>query len=117
MRKVNVGRVAEALLTIDLFYEEGPRGDFPPTVRNISIEQVTSSASPRVMYVRGFPGATIDGIKFADCTFKGIQTAEVLDGAGTVTLRNVTIEPANKSRALNSPPPPDPTPAPAPTPP
>jgi unsaturated rhamnogalacturonyl hydrolase len=115
MRKVKVGRVAEAVLTIDLLYEEGSKGDFPPTVRNISIEQVTSSASPRVMYVRGFPGATIDGIKFTDCTFKGIQTAEVLGGADTVTLRNVTIEPAKKFRALNSPPLPDPTPAPAPT--
>ncbi len=73
MRNVEVGRVAEAVLTIDLLYEEGPRGDFPPTVRNISIEQVTSSASPRVMYVRGFPGATIDDIKFTDCTFKGID--------------------------------------------
>ena len=102
MRKVKVGRVAEAVLTIDLLYEEGPKGDFPPTVRNISIEQVTSSASPRVMYIRGFPGATIDDIKLTDCTFKGITTTEVLEGAGTVTLKNVTIEPAKKSRALNS---------------
>jgi unsaturated rhamnogalacturonyl hydrolase len=113
MRNVKVGRVAEAVLTIDLLYEEGPKGDFPPTVRNISIEQVTSSASPRVMYIRGFPGATIDDIKFTDCTFKGITTTEVLEGAGTVILKNVTIEPAKKSRALNSPPPPDQTPAPA----
>jgi unsaturated rhamnogalacturonyl hydrolase len=119
MRKVTVGHVGEAVLTIDLLYEEGPKGDFPPTVRNISIEQVTSSASPRVMYIRGFPGATIDGIKFTDCTFKGITTTEVLEGAGTVTLKNVTIEPAKKSRGLNSRPasdsaqPQDQTPAPA----
>ena len=73
MRKVTVGRVAEAVLTIDLLYEEGPKGDFPPIVRNISLEQVTSTASPRVMFIRGFPGATIDGIKFTDCTFKGID--------------------------------------------
>ncbi len=111
MRKVTVGHVGEAVLTIDLLYEEGPKGDFPPTVRNISIDNVTSTASPRVMYIRGFPGATIDGIKFADCMFKGITTTEVLEGAGTVILRNVNIEPAKKSRALNSPPPPDQTPA------
>ena len=111
MRNVKVGQVAEAVLTIDLLYEEGPKGNFPPTVRNISIEQVTSSASPRVMYVRGFPGATIDDIKFTDCTFKGIETTEVLGGAGTVTLRNVTIEPAKKSKAINSVPAPIPTPA------
>ena len=56
------------------------------------------------------PGATIDDIKFTDCTFKGITTTEVLEGAGTVTLKNVTIEPAKKSRR-SIPPPPDPTPA------
>ena len=101
-RNVQVGRVSEAVLTIDLLYEEGANGAFPPTVRNILIENVTSSASPRVLYVRGFPGATIDNIRFADCTFRGVEKAEVLSGAGTVTFRNVTIEPAQKPRALNS---------------
>ncbi|MBK8477689.1 MAG: glycoside hydrolase family 88 protein [Opitutaceae bacterium] len=101
-RNVTVGRVAEAVLTIDLLYEEGAKGAFPPTVRNIFIENVTSSASPRVLYVRGFPGATIDNIRFADCTFRGVTKTEVLSGAGTVIFRNVTIEPAQKPAALNS---------------
>jgi hypothetical protein len=55
------------------------------------------------MFVRGFPGATIDGIQFVDCNFQGVETTEVLDGAGTIVFRNVTIAPARKTKALNSP--------------
>ncbi len=103
MRQVTIGRVAEAVVTIDLLYEEGARGDHPPVVRNIRLEEVTSTASPRVLFVRGFPGATIDGIEFAGCRFQGLEAPEVLDGAGTVTFRNTTLAPARTTRALNSP--------------
>ena len=106
MRNVRVGKVAEAVLTIDLLYEEGARGSFPPTVRNVSLEKVTSTASPRVLYVRSFPGATIDGLRFSDCRLSGVEEAEVLSGAGSVVFRNVTIEPAKKVRSANSVPPP-----------
>ena len=37
MRNVEVGQVSEALLTIDFMYEEGSRGNFPPTARNITM--------------------------------------------------------------------------------
>ena len=54
MRNVTIGRVSEAVLTIDLLYEEGARGAFPPIVRNIQLDHITSTASPRVLYIRGF---------------------------------------------------------------
>ena len=102
MRDVDVGRVTEAVLTIDLLYEEGAKGDFPPTVRNIQIQNVTSTGSPRVMHVQGFEGATIDAIRFSDCRFSGLEAAEVLSGAGSVLLQNVVIEPAAKPGSLSS---------------
>lgn len=103
MRNVTIGQVKEAVLTVDLLYEEGSKGDFPPTVRNIVIENVTSSASPRVLYVRGFAGATIDRIRFANCTFKGVTATEVLSGAGSVAFENVTILPGKLAKSANSP--------------
>jgi len=108
MRNVKIGQVKEAVLTVDLLYEEGARGDFPPTVRNIVIENVTSSASPRMMFIRGFKGATIEGIKFSDCNFHGVTHSEVLHDAGSVSLRNVNIIPAKGVRSANSVPSPTP---------
>lgn len=103
MRNVEIGRVAEAVLTIDFLYETGAEGPHRPVVRNVRIEKVTSVSSPRVMWIAGFPGATIDGISFADCIFKGVETSEQIQQAGTISLRNVTIEPARKGRSRNSP--------------
>lgn len=102
LRDVEIGRVAEAVLTIDLLYEEGAKGAHPPIVRNVVLERVTSKASPRVMWIAGFPAATIEDVRFADCTFRGVETAEVLSHAGAISFRNVTIEPASKGRSRNS---------------
>ncbi len=103
LRQVAVDRVAEAVVTIDLLYEEGARGDHPPVVRNVQLAGVTSTASPRVLFIRGFAGATIDGLQFADCRFQGLELPDVVDGAGTIVFRNVTVAPARKSQPLNSP--------------
>jgi unsaturated rhamnogalacturonyl hydrolase len=103
MRNVEVGRVAEAVLTIDLLYDTGDKGPYKPVVRNVHIENVTSRSSPRVMWVVGFPGVTIDDIHFRNCTFRGVEATEVLNHAGSFSFENVTIEPAKKGRSLNSP--------------
>ncbi len=102
MRRVRIGRVSEAVLTVDLLYEEGAKGSFPPAVRNIQLEDITSSASPRLLFIRGFPGAVIDGIRIANSTFNGITETEVVQHAGTITLDRVTLTPAAKVRSLNS---------------
>jgi polygalacturonase len=102
MRNVKVGRVGEAILTIDLLYEEGSKGKFKPIVRNIQIENVTSTASPRVMYIVDFPGAEIDKIVFKNCVFKGVESTEVLATSGSVEFINVVIEPKNKPASLST---------------
>jgi polygalacturonase len=103
MRNVQVGRVAEAVLTIDFLYDTGSKGPHKPVLRNVSLEGVTSTSSPRVMWIVGFPGVVIEDVRFSDCTFRGVETAEVLEYAGSISFRNVTIVPAKKGRALNSP--------------
>ncbi len=71
MRDVMIGRVAEAVLTIDFLYDVG------------------------------FPGVRIENVRFSDCTFRGVEAAEVMNHAGSVSFKNVTIEPARKNRTLN----------------
>ena len=101
-RDVKIGRVREAVLTIDLLYEEGATGGFPPVVRNIQLDGITSTGSPRVFFIRGFAGAEVDNIRLSNCTFTGITETDVVSHAGTITLQNVTIEPAKQVQSLNS---------------
>lgn len=102
MRNVEVGRVKEAILTIDFMYETGPNGPYKPIVRNVTLENVKSTSSPRVMWIASFPGAVIDNVTFADCVFRGVDAAEVVDASGSILFKNVKIEPVNKGRSLNS---------------
>ncbi len=99
MRHVEIGRVADSILTIDLVYEEGARGPHRPVVRNVALENVSSKASPRVLWVAGFDGAVIDAIRLTDCTFRGVEGTEMLAHAGSIALQNVTIEPIKKPKS------------------
>lgn len=107
MRHVRVGRVGEAVLTIDFLYEEGANGKFQPIVRNVQIDHVTSSASPRGLFVRGIPGGVIDRIRISNSTFNDLTLPEVVENAGSVTFTNVTFSPKDKPRGLNSVPAPE----------
>jgi unsaturated rhamnogalacturonyl hydrolase len=102
MRNVTVGRVGESVLTIDMLYEEGAKGSHPAVVRNVQISNVSSIASPRVMYIVAYPGAVIDRIKFVDCTFRGVESAEVIATSGSIEFHNVTIEPRIKPRSKST---------------
>jgi len=107
MRDVRVGRVGEAVLTIDFRYEEGSKGDFKPVVRNVQLENVTSSASPRALYIRGIPAGVIEGIRVKNCQFNDLTEPEVVEHAGIVTFTNVTLTPKKLPKGLNSVPSPE----------
>jgi polygalacturonase len=103
MRDVVIGRVSEAVLTVDFLYDTGAEGRYRPVLRNVALERVQSTSSPRVMWIAGFPGVVIENVRFSDCTFRGVDSAEVMNHAGSVSFKNVTIEPAKKNRSINSP--------------
>ncbi len=102
MRNVKIGRVSEAVLTVDFLYEEGAKGKFMPTLRHVVMENVTSASSPRVFYVVGFDGAVIDDIRIANSTFSNVTSTDVMHHAGRFVLENVTVQPAKVTRSLNS---------------
>ena len=104
MRRVQIGRVAEAVLAIDLLYEEGAKGSHPPVVRNVQLENITSVASPRVLFIRGFAGAVIEDIRIADSTFRGVTAPDVVEQAGAISFVRTTTVPAKRAPSLNSPP-------------
>ncbi|HKE88231.1 MAG TPA: glycoside hydrolase family 28 protein, partial [Vicinamibacterales bacterium] len=91
MRDVTVGQVAEAVVTIDFFYEEGDAGKYPPTVRNIDVRNVTSKKSQYAFLLRGYPHAPITGVRVVDCRFDGVEKADVLESVKDLDLTNVSI--------------------------
>jgi unsaturated rhamnogalacturonyl hydrolase len=102
MRNVEIGRVAEAILTVDFLYEEGRQGP-PPAGRAQHHAGKRHQPGLAARHVdRGLPRGGDRPVRFIDCTFRGVETAERLQGASSIELRNVVIEPAKKSRSLNT---------------
>jgi unsaturated rhamnogalacturonyl hydrolase len=97
MRNVKIGRVSEAVLTVDFLYEEGSTGSFKPIVRQVQLDHIVSESSPRLLFLRGFDGATIDDLRINDSVINGVTEPDVVQFVGTVTLRNVTLNPAKKT--------------------
>lgn len=101
MRNCEVGQVSDSILTIDLVYARVTQGPFKPVVRNVLMENVTSNKSPRVLSIVGIANSTIENIRIVNCTFRGVEGADVLACTGDVSYRNVTVEPAKKPRDSN----------------
>jgi unsaturated rhamnogalacturonyl hydrolase len=92
VRNVNIGSVADAVLQIDFLYEEGTNGMYKPVARNIVLENITVANTPRVLNVRGFPGAGIGNVRIYNSTFKRIQKPDTVQDAD-VKLVNCVLEP------------------------
>ena len=81
MRNVNVVVVKDSVLQIDFLYEEGANGDFKPVARNVVMDHIAVAHTPRVLNVRGFPGAEISGVRIYHSTFKEIKKPDVVQDA------------------------------------
>lgn len=91
MRNVEAGKVKVGL-TIDLVYGNVESGPFPPSVRNVFMEHVTTASSPQVLDITGTPQSTIANIHLDDCDFHGVRKEDKLVNAGDIVLHNVTRE-------------------------
>jgi len=91
MRDVTVGQVAEAVVAIDFFYEEGDAGKFPPVVRDIELRNVTSRKSNYGLLLRGYPHTPVTNVHLADCRFENVAKPDVLENVKDVKLERVTV--------------------------
>jgi len=93
MRNVNVGLVKDSVLQIDFLYEEGTKGGQKPIAINVVLENIKVAQTPRVLNVKGFPGASITGVRIYHSTFKDIKKPDVVIDAD-VKLVDCSLEPA-----------------------
>jgi polygalacturonase len=91
MRDCTVGQVADAVLSVDLYYEEGQQGAFTPVVRDVEMRNVTSKKSKYGLYMRAYPKSEISDIRIVDCRFDGVEKGNVTEGVQALTLRNLTM--------------------------
>jgi polygalacturonase len=91
MRNVRVGQVADAVLSVDLFYEEGQGGPFTPVVRDLEMRNVTSARSRYGLYMRAYEKSEISDIRIIDCRFDGVERGNVTEGARRLAFENTTI--------------------------
>jgi polygalacturonase len=82
-RNVTVGEVAEAVIEVDYFYQEGEGGPFNPVVRDIDVANVTCRKSKHAIFMRGYKTSPVGGVTIADCNFQnssqGVHMQEVDD--------------------------------------
>jgi polygalacturonase len=88
---VTVGQVAESVIEIDFFYEEGQGGPFKPIVGNVVVSNVTCQKSKHGIYLRGYKDAPIRGLTMSDCTFNNAAQANFLENVDSVKMTNVVV--------------------------
>lgn len=91
MRNCSIGQVAQAVLDVDLFYEEGEGGAFTPLVRNIVMEDVTCNQSKVAVSLKGYKSAPIRDVTLTRCTFDRVEKENVLQNVTGLHVRDVTI--------------------------
>jgi len=91
VQNLTVEEVEEAVLLVDFLYEEGAKGNHPPTVRDVLLENIVSSSSERAFDIRSFPTATVENFVLRNSQFLGLRRSNLEVPAGILTLDNVTF--------------------------
>src|SRR5581483_8958137 len=91
MRNIVAGQVAGPAIDIDLYYEEGPSGKFPPVVRNIVVQNLNCRKSRQALNLRGYLDAPIQNVKLEHCTFERTDKPDVVEQVQGLVLKDVRV--------------------------
>ncbi|MFL6144264.1 MAG: glycoside hydrolase family 28 protein [Labedaea sp.] len=90
VRDVTVGTVAQAVLTIDFFYEEGPGHGFNPDVRAIDVRDLTVDHAQRALALRGYPDDPVHDVRLTQVDFRHTDAPSVVENVDGLVLHQVT---------------------------
>jgi polygalacturonase len=88
-RRIAIGQVAHAAITIDFNYEEGAKGKFTPVMRNFDVDGLTCGKSDFGVDIQGLTGAPVYDVKIANSTFSGVAKGNIVKNVKGVKLDNV----------------------------
>jgi polygalacturonase len=90
-RNIAVGQVKEAAVLIDFNYEEGDSGNFPPTVKNVFVENMVCKTCPHVLWLKGYQRSPIQNVTLMNCVFNDAREANIVENVNGLKLKNVII--------------------------
>jgi polygalacturonase len=88
-RDVTVGTVAQAVITIDFYYEEGPGHGFDPDVTGITVENLTVAQAQRALNLRGYPDDPVGAIRLSNVDFQHTNQPSVVENVAGLVLDDV----------------------------
>lgn len=91
MRDIEVGQVADAVLHIDFFYEEGARGAYLPVVRRIGMRNIRCRKTRYGVYIRGFEKSPVSDVSLRDWEVGEAPGGNVIGHAAGVSAERVRI--------------------------
>jgi polygalacturonase len=90
-RNIKVGEVSEAVIKIDYYYEEGDKGNFLPTIRNVHVENLSSEKSKFAIWIKAFDNAPVTGLYLENCNFNKVAKDNVIENVKDYNFKSVTI--------------------------
>jgi polygalacturonase len=91
MRNIKVGQVAEAVVKIDFYYEEGDAGNFTPTLQNVEVKNVECNKSQFGVWIRAYDHSPATNVHIENCTFNNVAEQNVIENVKNFDLINVKI--------------------------
>ncbi len=91
MRNIEAGQVAGPAIDVDLNYEEGPNGPYPPLVRNVLVENLTLHQCRKALSLRGYPNAPLRDFVLRHCTFEHAAEPNAIQNITGLVLEDVRI--------------------------
>jgi polygalacturonase len=91
VRNLTIGSVTDAVLNIDFTYGEGAGYPYNPTVRNITLEDITVGKATYPVYAAGYSNDHIVGISLTNVVVESAKRASVVKYCDDVTFTNVVV--------------------------
>ncbi|WP_341806308.1 glycoside hydrolase family 28 protein [Pseudomaricurvus alcaniphilus] len=85
-----VGEVQDAIV-VNFYYEEGPNGNFQPTVKDVEIRGFYVRKAQRAFVLRGFPDNPLTGLSLRDCDIALADSLGVIENVTAIQLQKVSV--------------------------
>jgi len=89
VRKVKIGTVGKAAIRINFHYSDGDVGEHVPSVRTVSVSDVTGEDVRQVLFLQGYERSPVQNVRVSNSRFKGVKKADVVEHVEDLVLDNV----------------------------